>query len=90
MTAKKSERLSAAYDTLKRFGFDARGIESHAELVAGFQPLREQYKDQPDGRAATYDTAIRPAFVAIANGIKKIHPKLHRNESTRIIPGRGR
>ena len=81
---KKIERLSAAYDTLKEFGFDARGIESQDELVLRFQPLREDYKDQPDGRAATYDKILRPAFVAIANGLKKIHPKLHRNESTHI------
>ena len=90
MAAKKTERLSAAYDSLKEFGFDARGIESKDELVLKFQPLREQYKDQPDGRAATYDNVLRPAFVAVANAIKKIHPKLHRDESTHVNAIRGR
>ena len=90
MTGKKTQRISAAYDTLKEFGLDARGIDSQDELVLKFQPLREQYKDQPEGRAATYDNLLRPAFVAVANAIKKIHPKLHRDESTRIHPVRGR
>ena len=90
MTASKTPRLSAAYDTLKEFGLDLRGIESNDELVLKFQPLREQYKDQPDGRAAIYDDLLRPAFVAIANAIKKIHPKLHRDESTHIDVARGR
>jgi hypothetical protein len=89
MAARQFKRLSEAYDTLKEFGFDARGIETTEELVQGFQPLRAVYKDQADGRAETYQDVLRPALVAVANAIRKIHPKLHRDQTTRV-PSRSR
>jgi hypothetical protein len=85
MTERKFARVSEAYDALKEHGFDARGIDNNDDLVRGFQPLRAQYKDQGDGRAEVYDDVLRPAFVAVANAIKKVHPKLHRDESTQVL-----
>jgi len=85
MSVKKAERISHAYTTLKDYGFDARSIDNHADLVGGFQALRAQYKGQPGGRAETYQKVLRPAFVTIANAIKNIHPRLHGDECTRIF-----
>lgn len=84
MPDKKFQRLSDAYETLRQYGFDARGIETHDELVEQFQTLRQEYKDQSDGKAQIYTEIIRPAFVAVANALKNIHPVLHGDENTLV------
>jgi len=82
--AEKRQRLSEAYDTLKEYGFDARGVESTTSWCWDSNRCATNTRTKPDGRASTYDSVLRPAFVAIANALKNVHPKLHGDESTRI------
>ena len=84
MAERERPRLSEARATLAEYGLDVSAIRDAEELLFAFQPLKDAYKNQPDGRAQIYEDVLRPALLVVRSHLQQVHPRAFGDQVSKV------